>query len=225
MPSCLPIAIDIRIPNRAALTASLVTITTPPPASPVTMQILSTLALLAGLVAAVPTPNPQIPAAGAGTVNLLPTVYSQYAVWTGAITYNTNLGRIEKNGRQTDNTTLLSFVVTSANAGKPFSFRFALDSAATNVISGTGQFDLFSSLAPATGSATSWPPGDRRNQHLGRFQVVKGGVATAITAGFPTPTGTLPTATGTYGWELVGVGDNDIIQWVPSATNGAYINY
>ena len=130
---------------------------------PITMKfsLVSSLITFVGLVAAAPAPVPQIPASG----NVIrATTRSQYSVWTGAINYNTTTGRIFKDGRTTDITTLLTFTYPAASAGRTCTFHLYLDTAST--LTGTRTFDVFSSLYPAARSTTTWPPGNGRNQQL-----------------------------------------------------------
>ena len=180
----------------------------------------ATTALLGlfGLVSAAPAPVPQIPASG----NVVkPSVRSQYAVSAGAISYNTGVGKIFKSGRSTDITTLLTFDFPAAAAGKTCTFHFYAESTVT--VTGSGQFQLYTSLAPPTGSTTTWPPGNRRNNHVGTLRVVKPGEATWVD-GNPVTAKSFPCPTGTVGYELVGVYDNDDIAWSGSGS-GTYFTY
>lgn len=152
-----------------------------------------------------------------------PEVTSQYEVWTGVIHRPTERGRIFKNGKTTDITTLLTFTFPADSAGKTCSFHFDLSDGSTAAVSGSGQFDVFTSLAPAQHSTSSWPPGNLRDQHIGRMTANVDGEAEWV-KGFPTfGQGFLCPAGQTYGGELVGVGDNDVIDWL--ATSGPYIQY
>ena len=124
-----------------------------------------------------PQAAPQVtslPAAGSGF--LLPSVTSQYQVWTGAVNYNINHGKIFKNGQSSDITTLLTFNVPAFAAPQYCEFHFFLDNSAT--VSGSGLFDVFSSSAPATQSTTTWPQGNLRDNYGGRLQAVVGAEAT-----------------------------------------------
>jgi hypothetical protein len=164
------------------------------------------------------TPNP-VPQAQI----IRPDVTSQYKVWNGAVDRYTKRGRIFKDGKATDVTTLLTFSFPAASAGKTCSFHFDLSGDSTAKISGTGQFDVFTSLAPADYSTSSWPPGNLRDHHIGRMTAKTGGEATWV-AGFPTFGQGFPCPAGqAYGGELVGVGDNDLIDWL--STSGPYIQY
>ncbi|EFQ95950.1 hypothetical protein PTT_04037, partial [Pyrenophora teres f. teres 0-1] len=88
----------------------------------------------------------------------------------------------------------------------------------------TAQFDVFTALAPAAGSTSSWPSGNLRDQHLGRMTVQRGGAATWV-SGFPALVQAFPCPAGkTYGGELVGVGDVDSIEWL-AGTSGASIQW
>src|ERR1700753_177982 len=99
------------------------------------MKFTTTLLSLIGLAAAAPAP--QAPASGAV---ITPSVLSQYSVWTGAIQYNTGKGKIFKNGKTTDVTTLFTFTYPAASAGKTCSFHLYLSSGST--ITGAKAFDI-----------------------------------------------------------------------------------
>jgi hypothetical protein len=145
-------------------------------------------------------------------------------VSTGQINYNTGVGLISKDGMTSDVTTLLTINIPAAAAGKTGVFHFALDNSPYTRVTDSGLVDLFSSLQPATGSTSGWPPGNQRNNHLGRFQAVKGGAATWV-AGFPTAAqGFILPAAGSYGFELVGVYDKDLVSYSGS-NNGIWISY
>ena len=166
-------------------------------------------------------PNPVDPVSPAQVI--YPDVTSQYKVWAGAVDRYTERGRISKDGTTTDITTLLTFSFPAESAGKTCSFHFDLSDDTTAKVSGTGQFDVFTSLAPADYSTSSWPPGNLRDQHIGRMTAKAGGEATWV-AGFPTFGQGFPCPAGeAYGGELVGVGDNDLIDWL--STSGPYIQY
>lgn len=78
-----------------------------------------------------------------------------YEVWTGAVRHNTANGKVFKDGKTTDITTLLTFDFPPESAGKTCSFHFDLASDASAKISGTEQFNVFTSLAPATRNTSS----------------------------------------------------------------------
>jgi hypothetical protein len=188
------------------------------------MKFLSTVSGLLSLITvavAAPTPAPQVPT---GPNIIRPSVRSQYYVSTGAISYNTGVGLVSKNGRTGDITTLITINIPAAAVGKPVKFNFALDTAAATTVTGSGLLDLFSSLQPATASTSSWGPGNQRNVQLGRLSVSKGAAATWV-AGFPTASQSYVfNAAGAYGFELVGVYDQDVVSWSGS-NNGLWISY
>ncbi|CAG5169204.1 uncharacterized protein ALTATR162_LOCUS7014 [Alternaria atra] len=172
-----------------------------------------------------PTPPPATSCGKPTCSNIIkPRVTSLYEVWTGAVRHNTANGKVFKDGKTTDITTLLTFDFPAKSAGKTCSFHFDLASNASAKVSSTGQFDVFTSLAPATRNTSSWPSGNLRDQYLGRMTVQRSGAATwvsgfpALGQGFPCPAGK------TYGGELVGVGDADFIEWF-SRTSGASIRW
>jgi hypothetical protein len=153
-----------------------------------------------------------------------PTLTSQYDVWTGAVRHKEQRGKIFKDGRTTDITTLITFNFPAASAGKTCTFHFDLSSDPAAKVSGNGQFDVFISLAPATRSTTTWPSGNLRDQYIGRMRAQPNVAATWV-AGFPTFGQAFPCpAKQTYGGELVGTGDVDHIEWLAS-TSGAYIKW
>jgi hypothetical protein len=160
----------------------------------------------------------------AGPHVIRPKVTSQYDVWTGAVHRGTQNGKIFKDGKTTDITTLLTFDFPSESAGKTCSFHFDLSSDASAKVSGTGQFNVFTSLAPAAGNTSSWPPGNLRDQHPGRMTAQQNGAATwvfgfpTLGQGFPCPAGQI------HGGELVGVGDVDFIEWL-AGSSGASIRW
>jgi hypothetical protein len=185
------------------------------------MKFFLSIVALASLAASSPAPIPQIPATGN---ILLPTVVSQYDVWTGAIRYATGAGKIFKNGKTTDTTTLLTFNGTSATAGRTCAFQLYL--ASTSTLTGAANFDVFSSLKPATKSASTWPPGNQRNIQLGRLKAALGAQATVL-AGYPTAVSgfACPAAGVAAGFEFVPTDDVTDIEWTQSASVGAYLTW
>ena len=187
------------------------------------MKFLTAAAALAilGFTSALPSPQPQnIPT---GSDIIIPKTISKYSVWTGAVDFDVSAGKIFKNGRTSDITTLATFEFPAEAAGKTCEFHFVLPNDGTASVSGTGQFDVFTSLAPATQSTTTWPSGNLRDQYAGRMTAFVGAEA-QWTAGFPDPAQSFPCPTGLLAGELVGTGDEDDIEWtVPGA--GPYIKF
>jgi hypothetical protein len=142
-------------------------------------------------------------------------------VWTGAIDYNTGVGKVFKDGQTSDITTLLTFDFPAASQGMTCEFHFYLDGTAQ--LSGSGLVDVFTSLAPATAGTTSWPSGNQRNQQVGRLSAANPGEATYV-AGFPNAIQSFPCPQGTYAIELVGVYDQDDVEWSGSGS-GSYFVY
>jgi len=162
---------------------------------------------VAAILGAATTLAAPVPAQQSTDTVLYPRVTSQYNVWTGAVDFNVNTGLIRKDGRNPDITTLVTVDFPASTQGKQCRFAFTLDSQST--FSGSAKFDVFTSLAPAAGPTTTWPNGNLRDQYTGRFQAQVGD-ATPIehaNPSFPCPAGQ------TLGGELVGVFDNDLIQW------------
>lgn len=161
------------------------------------------------------------PESGGNTIN--PTSLSLYSTWTGAVQRYVPSGAIVKpNGRSTDTTTLVTFSFPEETKGKTCELGFYLDASAT--LGGSKQFDVFTSLAPATASTQSWPSGNLRDQHIGRMTATKPGYATWVD-GIGASAKTFPCPFGqTLGGELVGVNDVDEITW-NAASSGPYIRY
>ncbi|KAH6711914.1 hypothetical protein BKA61DRAFT_611805 [Leptodontidium sp. MPI-SDFR-AT-0119] len=190
------------------------------------MQFLTAATALAiiGLTSALPSPAPEPQYVPTGSDIIKPTTRSLYEVWTGAVHYNTPNGKIFKDGHSSDITTLLTFDIPAATYGKTCEFHFVLASEATSKLSGSAQFDVFTSLAPATHSTTTWPSGNLRDQHAGRMQAYLPGEAKWV-EGFPTYGKSFPCPSGqTLAGELVGTGDVDDIEWL-AGNSGTYIKY
>jgi hypothetical protein len=188
------------------------------------MQFLNAVIATAiiGFTTALPSVIPRNIPTGSNIIK--PTTRSQYEVWTGAVHYNLPNGKIFKDGHTTDITTLLTFYFPTAAAGKTCKFHFYLADESTSKLSGSSQFDLFTSLAPATQDTTTWPSGNLRDQHFGRLTAYLPGEATWVD-GFPTAGQSFPCPSGkTLGAELVGTGDVDDIEWL-AGNSGSYIEY
>lgn len=171
----------------------------------------------------VQTPGPVDPPKSRDNT-IKPCVTSQYDVWTGAVRRDEKKGKIFKDGRTTDITTLLTFNFPQESKDKTCTFHFDLSSDPAAEVSGSGQFDVYMSLAPATKSSTEWPSGNLRDQYIGRMAAKPRGAAIwssgalVLGQGFPCPAGE------TYGAELVGVGDADRVEWL-AGTAGPYISW
>jgi hypothetical protein len=173
-------------------------------------------AAIIGYTLAAPTPTPS----GESTINHK--TLSLYTVWTGAIEYGAHWGNIFKDGRSSDVTTLLTFDIPADTQGKTCSFHLSLDS--SSAVQGTGQFDVFTSLAPVTQSTTTWPSGSVRDQYFGRMQAYDYQEATYV-EGFPNKAHNFPCPYGQLlAIELVGTGDIDLIEW-NGPTIGPYLSY
>jgi ubiquitin 3 binding protein But2-like protein len=182
------------------------------------MKLLNLATTFSLLILAHASPVPNIPT---GPNIVPPTTLSQYSVSTGAINFNTPNGEIFKNGKSSDITTLVTFNLPAASQGHTCVFHFNLDPTAT--LTGSGLFDVFTSLQPATQSTTTWPPGNKRNNQVARMQAVLPGEATYV-SGFPNAVQSFPCPSGVWPIELVGVFDTDDIQWSGSVA-GPYISW
>lgn len=143
------------------------------------MKYLSlSLATLLSLTTAAPTYLPLSARFPTGPNIITPSVISQYSVSTGAIDYSTDTGLVGKTGDGKDITTLITFSIPSGLTDKTCSLHFTLDPNDPNTtVEGSGKIDVHSSLKPAPPyDVSAWgPPGNQRNQHLGRLQVIDGG--------------------------------------------------
>jgi hypothetical protein len=143
-------------------------------------------------------------------VDIKPTIISQYKVSSGAVTYNTQKGKIFKDGHSSDVTTLVTFNIPANAKGKKCDFIFSLD--ATAILSGSKLFDIFTSQAPPTQSTTDWPQGNLRGNQLGRMKATKPGDAT-VEWQISNKLTSADCETGLIYRELVGVYDVDHIEW------------
>ncbi|KAJ9634923.1 hypothetical protein H2199_008787 [Coniosporium tulheliwenetii] len=168
-------------------------------------------ATVAAAALSVASAAPTYPAGSSSNI-LNPTTLSHYSTWGGAVDYAVSWGAVLKpNGKYTDTTTLVTFRVPASTQGKTCEFGFYLDDSAT--LGGSKQFDVFTSLAPATVDTTTWPSGNLRDQHAGRMTAVKPGYATWVD-GIGPASKTFPCPYGqTLAGELVGVNDIDEITW------------
>jgi len=182
------------------------------------MKLLDLAAAFSLLTLVHAVPVPQIP----GGPNILSaTTISQYSVYTGAIDFDTSSGKIFKTDippPSSDITTLVTFDLPAESAGQTCVFHFNLAPGST--LNGSGLFDVFTSLQPATESTTTWPPGNQRNNQVGRLQAAIG-EATYVSGFNPNSVQSFPCPSGTWPIELVGVYDNDDIEW--TADSGPYI--
>jgi len=175
-------------------------------------------AIAAAIIAAtssLASPLPQsVPAApnrpSTGTI-LYPIATSQYNVWTGAVNYGQTRGLISKTGTTADITTLVTFDVPSGWSGSKCQLFFNLG-ATDPAPTGSQRADVFTSLGPANGPTTTWPNGNLRDQFEGRLVAVAGGSATWEQVIDGIPVFDCPDA-GLFGGELVGVYDQDHIEW------------
>ncbi|KAK3331857.1 hypothetical protein B0T19DRAFT_482259 [Cercophora scortea] len=176
-------------------------------------MLLTTLLLSTGpLLARAFTPRgaTHLPRQDTGVIE--PTTLYTFNVGTGAINCTNTGGLVSKsptNGGN-DTTTLITFTYPPESAGKSCTLQFFL--AGPDVtLDGTGQIDVFSSLAPAPGCTDTWPPGNGRNIQLGRWNVETSEYATWDCYLTEPTTCAAPGTVEAY--EYVGVGDYDLVQW------------
>lgn len=159
---------------------------------------------------------------------LFPIYTSHYNVGTGAVTFHTSTGLVSRsptNGGQ-DTTTLVTFALDAQYSSHLCQTVFGLGNPASTA-TGSMQAQLFTSLAPATASTSTWPSGNLRNQDMGSIQVVLGGWATWLPGTGPgaTSNGFFPCsdiAGQLYGAEVVPQGDTVQISW-PAGIDGISI--
>ncbi|KAK0615101.1 hypothetical protein B0T17DRAFT_498525, partial [Bombardia bombarda] len=116
--------------------------------------------------------------------------------------------------------TLITFVYPPESEGKRCQLSFLRDY--TTYTAGTGQIDVFSTLAPPPATCPAeWPPGNRRNNQLGRLRVNNLEYSPwewVTTANLTTLTPCRPVGT-VESFEYVGVGDTDYVRWDPKSAD------
>lgn len=168
------------------------------------------------------------PTSGTAVATIYPEYTSQYNVATGAVNFNTARGFVSRsytNGGA-DSTALVTFAVPAQYSQNWCRVAFGLE-AAGSYASGSLKAQLFTSLAPATASTTTWPSGNLRNQNIGAIDVVPGGEAVWQVGSGPAATsnGFFPcslVAGQVFGGEVVPQGDQVEISW-PAGQDGIKI--
>jgi hypothetical protein len=178
--------------------------------------ILATAFGIFAIAATAPTPQ-----AGSTPVEIKPTAYSKYWVSTGRVEYGSQGGWVFKNGRDSDVTTLVTFEIPAQYAGRKCEFGLTVDGP-EGILGGTQTVDLFSSLAPATEHAPTWPNGNLRDQNVGRMKVDSYSKQGSYLDGFPNKAKSFPCVAGTIAGEMVGTGNQDELYWT-TLSKGAYI--
>lgn len=182
----------------------------------IVFSLLSTLFLAASATPATDLIKRTVP------VNIEPTALSIYFVASGAIQFNTGIGLIFKlPSAPTDISTLATFDIPSQYAGMQCAIAFDL-SGSTDFTSGSSQFDIFTSLMAPTASTTTWPPGNQRNNQIGRMSVDPITLMGSYVSGFPNFGANFPCPANEMSIELVGVNDSDEIYWSPLSM-GIYV--
>ncbi|KAF2035183.1 hypothetical protein EK21DRAFT_84807 [Setomelanomma holmii] len=178
-----------------------------------------TAASLLSLAAAAPT---NLEARWPPLTNILkPTVISLFDGSNGAITYNVGTGSATKTNRG-DITTLVTFKPDFDIPETTCRLRFFLDNADNAVVlGGSKQVNIFSSLKPAPEKdVPAWgPPGNQRDQDLGRFSLYKGGNGDVVYAPAIFP---CPKKGASIGFEVVPTGETDEVKCNP-ALSGLYL--
>lgn len=177
------------------------------------------------------TSYPTVPSAvpyAQPVATVYPDYTSQYNSRTGAVDFHTARGYVSRNPKNygADITTLVTFTLDKQYASNQCQLVFDLNDS-TSTLSGSKKAQLFTSLAPATADASSWPSGNLRNQALGSIDLVKGGRATWEAGSGPgaTANGYFPCsaiAGHIYGGEIVPQGDEVEFSW-PAGSDGVKI--
>ncbi|KAL2220299.1 hypothetical protein M432DRAFT_312520 [Thermoascus aurantiacus ATCC 26904] len=179
------------------------------------------IAALLGATGSIAAPAPNAPNHPSTDSVLYPCTTSLYHVSTGAIDYGKDFGLVSKKGDSvSDITTLVTFVFPDSWANRKCRLVFELGASDTST--GSQRADVFSSIAPAGTPASSWPPGNLRDEQLGRIFVTGPGVAVWEQAFNGAPDFDCP-AGKVVGGELVGVNDVDEIRWSVAAGSGPRI--
>ncbi|KAF2726796.1 hypothetical protein EJ04DRAFT_506687 [Polyplosphaeria fusca] len=177
-----------------------------------------TVACLMGLACAAPTEK-----RWPSKANLItPSTLSQYYVSSGKIDYKRADGKVAKPSSAGDMTTLITFSMPTESNGKTCSLGFYLDYS-TSSLSGSKLLDVYTSNAPAPGARASWGPGNQRNLPYGRFELTGYRDAT-WKADVAHPGSSFPCPKGEAGFEVVGVYDNDSVEW-SGAVSGLYLTW
>lgn len=180
----------------------------------------SFVTLIASAIGTLASPvNPRV------TYEFLPKDSFTYDVGNGKISCDPDT-RIFKhwNNRGHDITTLSLFEYPADVAGKTCQFGFELNH--DDILTGSKKFDLFSTLRPTTTCpATSWPPNNNRDQHLGRMTAAVGAATWDMQFLGVAKPGPCPKPGTVVTYELVGVYDVVEIDWNAANGSGPRIYY
>lgn len=159
---------------------------------------------------------------------IFPNYTSQYNTASGAVDFHTSQGLVYRSITDggADITTLVTFELPAQYSSNWCQIAFALGNAASWA-TGSLQAQLFTSLAPATTDASSWPSGNLRDVDLGSIDIVVGGEASFQAGSGPAAAsdGFFPCsliAGQVYGGEIVPQGDAVEISW-PAGEDGIKI--
>jgi len=184
----------------------------------------STTAAPAATASSVPYSGP--------VATVLPEYTSIYNGKTGAVDFHTARGLVSRhpNNGGADASTLVTFELPAYYASNTCQLVFDLTDYSSYASGSTTPLraQIFTSLAPATASASTWPSGNLRDQNLGTIDLVLGGRAnweTGSGSQVAANNGFFPCAAiagKVYGGEIVPQGDDIEFSW-PTATDGAKI--
>jgi hypothetical protein len=121
-----------------------------------------------------PTPSPCPPMPNV----ICPKALPHYDIWTGAVRCRASHGKIFKDSRTTDVSTLLTFDFPCESQGIICRFEVDLAAEASAIVSGSAQFDVFTSQAPATRNASTWLSGNLEDHSISRMTATAGAPAT-----------------------------------------------
>ncbi|EXJ86347.1 hypothetical protein A1O3_03298 [Capronia epimyces CBS 606.96] len=166
-----------------------------------------------------PTPPVTTGTSGQPLATIYPEYTSQYNGRDGAVDFDTAQGLVSRSPTNggADISTLVTFTVGTQYGSNICQLVFDLTNPGSSA-SGSLKTQIFTSLAPATADAASWPNGNLRDQELGSIDLVVGGRATWEQGSGPgaTNNGFFPCSSiagQIYGGEIVPQGDTDEVSW------------
>jgi len=180
----------------------------------------------------IPAPTATSAPFNGAVATVLPEYTSIYNGKTGAVDFHTARGFVSRHPSNggADASTLVTFELPAPYAPNTCQLVFDLTDPSSYAVGSTSPLraQIFTSLAPATASAATWPSGNLRDQELGSIDLVLGGRATWETGSgsqVAANNGFFPCAAiagGIYGAEIVPQGDDVEFSW-PAATDGVKI--
>lgn len=176
-----------------------------------TTHLSTALLTILPAISAYPTTPPQ---------SLTPDTISLYHGYGGRIEYDVPRGKVERKQNGNDDiSTLLTFTFPEATRGRKCELNFELND--NYVWTGNFAIDAFTSSQYATADSPGWgPPSNYRDVSLGRFRLVRGGLAGVEWGNmvFDCPAGE------TRGFEVTPTGDEVLVEW-DAGLDGPWIRW